>query len=81
MWSFFKSLDPVIDYRGQDLANKLIYFMMIIGFSVATAVGWFFSDFGYLLLIYIVTIVVSAVVTIPAWPFYRKSPAKFVKVS
>lgn len=75
----FKKVDPPIDYVGQELASKLLTMIFIIGYALAISIGYILDDLKYALFITIATTVIAFLFVVPAWPFYRRNPVKFVE--
>lgn len=80
MDSFLSKIDPPIDYIGQSFSLKLMRLVFIVGYSIAFLVGLAMSNLKYTLILGIVTCAVCFLLTVPAWPYFRRHPLKFKKV-
>ncbi|EOB14783.1 hypothetical protein NBO_16g0068 [Nosema bombycis CQ1] len=78
--NLLNKIDPPIDYHGQELAKKLFYLIIYLGYAISLGVGIIKSDLKYTLFAGIITVAICFVVITPSWRFYRKNPLKFVKV-
>lgn len=81
MLSYLKKLDPKIDYVGQSYAANLMYTIFIVGYSIAFLVGMIMKDLSYTLIIGIATVLISFILTVPGWPYFRRHPLKFRKAT
>lgn len=79
MLACFKNLDKNIDYKGQNLSYKLMIGIFVIGYSISFIVGIKCKNLFYTLCIGIATAVLSFLISVPSWPFYRRNPMKFKK--
>ncbi|CCI73915.1 ECU03_0375 [Encephalitozoon cuniculi GB-M1] len=75
--SFLSKIDPPIDYVGQKLASDLMYLIFGVGYTAAFVAGVLFNDLVYTMYISIATLVISVIIVIPSWRFYRRNPLKF----
>ncbi|AFM97926.1 hypothetical protein EHEL_030290 [Encephalitozoon hellem ATCC 50504] len=75
--SLLSKIDPPIDYVGQKLASDLMYLIFGVGYTAALIVGVLLNDLVYTMYISVGTLVVSVVVVVPSWGFYRRNPLKF----
>lgn len=80
MFSFLKVLDRKIDYVGQEFSLKLMYLILIAGYTVSFAIGLFKKDLTYTLVMSIGIVVFCFIVTVPSWPYFRRHPLKFKKI-
>lgn len=78
--NLLNKIDPPIDYHGQELAKKLFYLIIYLGYAISLGVGIIKSDLKYTLFAGILTVAICFVIITPSWRFYRKNPLKFVKV-
>lgn len=77
--NILNKIDPPIDYHGQELAKKLFYLIIYLGYAISLAVGIVLSDLKYTLYFGVLTLILSVLVVVPAWGIYRKNPLRFVK--
>lgn len=70
-------LDPPIDYAGQSLVSKFMYLIFGVGYTIALITGVMLDNLVYTLYIGIATVVVSFIIVVPSWGFYRRNPLKF----
>lgn len=81
MFEWFTSrFDPTIDYTGQSLSEKCMYTIFILGYTLSFVSGIVLGDLKYTLYGAIGTFLVSFLVIVPAWPFLRRNPVKFMEV-
>lgn len=69
-----KSLEGTIDFEGQELADKLETYIELGGAVLAGLIGFACQDILYSLYGLILTFIVTELVVVPPWPFYRKTP-------
>ena len=74
-----QKLDPKIDFDGQKLSLKLMYYCSLIGYTISLIVGFYTRNLTYTLYIGVATVIFTFVVTIPSWPYFRRNPMKFKK--
>lgn len=79
MFLFLKKLDPEIDYVGQEFAVRLMYLIILLGYTVSFILGLLTKDLTYTLVLGIGTVVFAFVATVPSWPYFRRNPLKFKK--
>ncbi|ORD94333.1 SPCS1 [Enterospora canceri] len=72
-------VDPKLDYRGQQLNNRIMIGLFVVGYTASTAIGWLLRDFSYILYGCVLTALLNALLTVPAWKMYRRHPLKFKK--
>ncbi|AFN82648.1 hypothetical protein EROM_030275 [Encephalitozoon romaleae SJ-2008] len=75
--SLLSKIDPPIDYVGQKLASDLMYLIFGVGYTAALIFGVSLNNLVYTMYISITTLVISAIVVVPSWGFYRRNPLKF----
>ncbi|KAG0296079.1 hypothetical protein BGZ96_010243 [Linnemannia gamsii] len=67
-----------IDFEGQNLAEQLTQGVISCFGVIAFLVGMFFQDIRLSMYIFVAGIVVAAFMVIPAWPYLRKNPIKWL---
>jgi len=68
-----------MDYKGQELAEWLFYYI-IIGFGgVGWVYGWIEQDFSHVFWAWLVGLGLACVLCVPDWPFYNRNPVKWLK--
>ncbi|ADM11174.1 uncharacterized protein Eint_030300 [Encephalitozoon intestinalis ATCC 50506] len=75
--SFLSKIDPPADYVGQKLASDLMYLIFGVGYTLGLIVGVVLNDLAYTMYISIATLIISIIVVVPSWRFYRRNPLKF----
>lgn len=81
MLTFLKKFDPEIDYVGQEFAQRLTYLIFLVGYTISLVLGFVTRDLTYTLVLGVGTVVVGFVATVPSWPYFRRNPLKFKKVT
>lgn len=79
MFSIIQKLDPKIDYVGQELSCKLMYIILLLGYAISLVVGFFLKDLTFTLVLGVATVIFAFIITVPAWPYFRRNPLKFKK--
>ena len=74
-----KRVDPPIDYLGQAYASNLMTAVFAVGYILSFLLGVFSSNLMYTLVGGGITAVIALVLTVPAWPYFRRHPLKFKK--
>lgn len=80
MLGILSKIDPEIDYIGQSFSSKLMNLIFIIGYTIALLTGLILSNLKHTLTIGVATCVMSFLLTVPAWPYFRSHSLKFKKV-
>lgn len=70
-----------IDFVGQQLADNYILYISLISIPVSYLVGLFTNNLLYLVVSFATFIVISAILTLPNWPFYNKNPRTWLKIN
>ncbi|XP_020246953.1 probable signal peptidase complex subunit 1 [Asparagus officinalis] len=63
-----------MDWQGQKLSEKTMEIMLIAFAAMAFAVGYAVGSFQMMLFIYAGGIILTALVTLPSWPFFNRHP-------
>ncbi|KAL1984761.1 hypothetical protein VTN96DRAFT_8702 [Rasamsonia emersonii] len=71
------ALEGQIDFHGQRLAETLSTLLLILSGVVAFAVGFLQQDIYLTLWIGLAGALLTALVVVPPWPIYNKSPEKW----
>ncbi|KAJ1820469.1 hypothetical protein LPJ56_001336 [Coemansia sp. RSA 2599] len=67
-----------IDFKGQDLASSLTTVMLVLSAVVALGVGFLQNALSQTFYTYAGGVVLTYLVVLPAWPFYKRSQAKWL---
>jgi signal peptidase complex subunit 1 len=67
-----------IDYQGQYLNEKLYQGIQILFAVIGVLYGFYTTFFIHTLAIFAVGLIVSAIVCVPAWPFYKQNQLKWL---
>ena len=70
-----------MDWQGQKLSEKLMEIMLIAFAAVAFIVGYMVGSFQTMLLIYAGGVVLTALITVPNWPFFNRHPLNWLDPS
>lgn len=70
-----------MDWQGQKLAEQLMQIMLLTFAVVAFVTGYIFGSFEIVLLIYSGGLALTALVTVPDWPWYNRHPLKWLDPS
>ncbi|MQL79821.1 hypothetical protein Taro_012238 [Colocasia esculenta] len=68
----------LMDWQGQKLSEMLMQAMLVASAVAAFAAGYALGSFQTMLLVYAGGIVLTALVTLPNWPFYNRHPLKWL---
>lgn len=67
-----------MDWLGQKRAEMLMQVLLVASAVVAFLVGYVRADFQLMLLVYAGGVVLTALVTVPNWPFFNRNPLKWL---
>ncbi|MQL76219.1 hypothetical protein Taro_008601 [Colocasia esculenta] len=67
-----------MDWQGQKLAETLMQAMLAAFAVAAFATGYVLGSFRTMLLAYAGGVVLTALITVPDWPFYNRHPLKWL---
>jgi len=70
-----------MDWQGQKLSEKLMEIMLVAFAAVAFIVGYTIGSFQTMLLIYAGGVVLTALITVPNWPFFNRHPLNWLDPS
>ncbi|XP_052172317.1 signal peptidase complex subunit 1-like [Diospyros lotus] len=70
-----------MDWQGQKLAEQLMQILLGSFALLAFAIGYGLGSFQTMLLIYASGVVITALITIPNWPFFNRHPLKWLDPS
>ncbi|KAF8399941.1 hypothetical protein HHK36_015813 [Tetracentron sinense] len=71
-------LHRTMDWQGQKFAEQLMQIMLLAFAVVAFVTGYSMSSFQMMLLIYSAGVVLTALITVPNWPFFNRHPLKWL---
>ncbi|CAN6360812.1 unnamed protein product, partial [Urochloa humidicola] len=72
------SLPSRMDWQGQKRAEMLMQVLLVAAAVAAFLVGYVRGDFQLMLLVYAGGVVLTALVTVPNWPFFNRNPLKWL---
>jgi len=67
-----------MDWLGQKRAEMLMQVLLVASAVAAFLVGYVRADFQLMLLVYAGSVVLTALVTVPNWPFFNHNPLKWL---
>ncbi|CAN6328989.1 unnamed protein product [Urochloa humidicola] len=67
-----------MDWQGQKRAEMLMQVLLVAAAVAAFLVGYVRGDFQLMLLVYAGGVVLTALVTVPNWPFFNRNPLKWL---
>ncbi|KAL6623156.1 hypothetical protein ACP70R_033035 [Stipagrostis hirtigluma subsp. patula] len=67
-----------MDWQGQKRAEMLMQVLLVASAVAAFVVGYAMADFQLMLLVYAGGVVLTALVTVPDWPFFNRNPLKWL---
>uniref|UniRef100_A0A0Q3VE93 Signal peptidase complex subunit 1 n=2 Tax=Setaria italica TaxID=4555 RepID=A0A0Q3VE93_SETIT len=67
-----------MDWQGQKRAEMLMQVLLVAAAVAAFLVGYLRGDFQLMLLVYAGGVVLTALVTVPNWPFFNRNPLKWL---
>ena len=69
-----------MDFKGQKKSEKLSQRMLVAFAVVAFLVGYAKSNFGLMMSLYGLGLLVTFLVTVPNWPLFNKNPIQWKAV-
>ncbi|KIS70666.1 uncharacterized protein UMAG_12166 [Mycosarcoma maydis] len=76
-----KLIDGHIDFQGQRLADRIMQEGLVLGATVAFLLGYLTQNMQLCMLTFAASTLVVALVTVPAWPMYKKHHVKWLPSS
>lgn len=70
-----------MDWQGQKLSEKMMEIMLVAFAIAAFAIGYTIGSFQMMLLIYAGGVVLTALITVPNWPFFNRHPLSWLDPS
>ncbi|XP_047069192.1 signal peptidase complex subunit 1-like [Lolium rigidum] len=67
-----------MDWQGQKSAEMLMQVLLVASAVAAFLTGYTMADFQLMLLVYAGGVVLTALVTVPNWPFFNRHPLKWL---
>ncbi|WVZ87004.1 hypothetical protein U9M48_033707, partial [Paspalum notatum var. saurae] len=67
-----------MDWQGQKRAEMLMQVLLVASAVAAFLAGYVRADFQFMLLVYAAGVVLTALVTVPNWPFFNRNPLKWL---
>ncbi|KAM0898613.1 hypothetical protein ACQ4PT_021785 [Festuca glaucescens] len=71
-------LGAQMDWQGQKSAEMLMQVLLVASAVAAFLTGYTMADFQLMLLVYAGGVVLTALVTVPNWPFFNRHPLKWL---
>lgn len=69
-----------IDFEGQKSAHAQVSRCLSVGVVASILAGVLTNNIFSLLLTFIASLVITAIIVVPSWPAYNKNPVSFLKV-
>ncbi|KAG1347039.1 Microsomal signal peptidase 12kDa subunit [Cocos nucifera] len=70
-----------MDWQGQKHSEILMQILLVVFAVVAFVVGYAIGSFQMMMLIYACGVFVTALITVPNWPFFNRHPLKWLDPS
>ncbi|KAJ4818843.1 Microsomal signal peptidase 12 kDa subunit family protein [Rhynchospora pubera] len=70
-----------MDWQGQKHAEMLMQIFLVFSAVAAFGAGYLMRDFRLMMLIYAGGVVLTALVTVPNWPYFNRHPLKWLDPS
>ncbi|XP_038982165.1 probable signal peptidase complex subunit 1, partial [Phoenix dactylifera] len=70
-----------MDWQGQKHSEFLMQILLVVFAVVAFAVGYAIESFQMMILIYASGVLLTALITVPNWPFFNRHPLKWLDPS
>uniref|UniRef100_A0ACD5Y0P0 Uncharacterized protein n=1 Tax=Avena sativa TaxID=4498 RepID=A0ACD5Y0P0_AVESA len=67
-----------MDWQGQKSAEMLMQVLLVASAVASFVVGYAMADFQLMLLVYAGGVVLTALATVPNWPFFNRNPLKWL---
>ncbi|OVA09511.1 Microsomal signal peptidase 12kDa subunit [Macleaya cordata] len=68
-----------MDWQGQKLSEQLMQIMLLAFSVVAFLTGYSSGSFQTMLLVYAAGVVLTALISVPNWPFFNRHPLKWLE--
>ncbi|XP_072955088.1 signal peptidase complex subunit 1-like isoform X2 [Typha angustifolia] len=70
-----------MDWQGQKRAEMLMQILLVVFAIAAFVVGYTIGSFQMMLLVYAGGVALTALITVPNWPFFNRHPLKWLDPS
>ncbi|KAB2045782.1 hypothetical protein Goshw_013587 [Gossypium schwendimanii] len=70
-----------MDWQGQKLAEQIMQVMLLVFAVVSFGAGYVLGSFQMMMLVYAGGVTLTALITIPNWPFFNRHPLKWLDPS
>ena len=74
-----KFIEFPIDFKGQQLVERISYVLITFGFIISLFFGFALQDITYSFYAFIPLVLLSIIIVLPSYPAYNKNPTVFLK--
>ncbi|KAG6512810.1 probable signal peptidase complex subunit 1 isoform X1 [Zingiber officinale] len=71
----------MMDWQGQKRAETLMQILLVVFAVAALGIGYTLASFQTMMLIYAGGVVLTALITVPNWPFFNRHHLKWLDPS
>ncbi|KAJ8497873.1 hypothetical protein OPV22_008425 [Ensete ventricosum] len=79
--SFSSLRSAQMDWQGQKRAEIVMQFMLVVFAIAGLGIGYTIGSFPTMMLTYAGGVVITALITVPNWPFFNRHPSKWLDPS
>nr|ABI52785.1 microsomal signal peptidase subunit [Argas monolakensis] len=76
---FLNTIPTHMDFEGQWMAEKIFQAVTVVFALIGLVWGYIVQQFSYTVITLGVGFVISCLLTLPPWPFYRRKPLAWQK--
>ncbi|NXX73448.1 SPCS1 peptidase, partial [Urocolius indicus] len=66
------------DYKGQQLAERIFQGIILVSAITGFIYGYITEQFEWTVYVFMTGVALSALLTLPPWPMYRRNPLKWL---
>jgi len=78
---FFKRIPTHMDFEGQRKAERIFQVIIIFHAIVGFAAGYAVQQFSWTVYAILFGFILSCIIILPPWPYFRQNPLPWQKVS
>jgi len=67
----------VMDFKGQEFAEQIFHWLLILFGAIAFAIGWLRQDFALTVYVLGAGVLLTCAVCLPDWSFFNRHPIDF----
>ncbi|KAK9034037.1 hypothetical protein V6N11_050216 [Hibiscus sabdariffa] len=70
-----------MDWQGQKLAEQIMQIMLLVSAVIAFVAGYVLGSFQVMMIVYAGGVTLTALITVPNWPFFNHHPLNWLDPS